>query len=178
MTNGTALQVVVDQTLSGMTVTPGNAGILDGDGRQFSATGIDQFGDDMALSGVKWSRSGDTGEIGEDSGYYSAPQTCEDTDLTITANYDGPLGTADGSTLRHRLPMLACFVHSVHLDASSTDYADECADKRQRSHDNILRFIGSWRSIHSEHLLEPPHDRPQSDIRLFPPATAVGWQHE
>ena len=57
--------VTVQQTLTGITIAPGDAAVLQGDTQQFSATGFDQFGNDMTTqpSSFTWGE-----EKGEEKG--------------------------------------------------------------------------------------------------------------
>ena len=90
------LYVAVCQTLSSILVTPGDAAVLQGQTEQFSATGIDQFGDDMTLTGVTWSLgSGSVGGISS-GGLYTAPPTVNsDSSFTVSAAAGGKTGMAD-----------------------------------------------------------------------------------
>jgi hypothetical protein len=73
-TSGT-VSVTVDQTLTDIDVTPGDAAMMQGDTRQFTATGIDQFGDEMTdPPEFTWALgSGGVGSITLNGGLYTAP---------------------------------------------------------------------------------------------------------
>ena len=57
--------------LSGLTITPGFTRVITGATQQYSATGIDQYGNACALGTIAWKLSGNTGTLGS-AGLYSA----------------------------------------------------------------------------------------------------------
>jgi autotransporter-associated beta strand protein len=97
------LNVIVNQTLSGIVVTPADAAVLYGQSRQFSATGLDQFGDAKTLTGVSWSLgAGGVGNINS-SGLYTAPAVGAGATFTVTASCAGMSGTANVALTPGRL---------------------------------------------------------------------------
>ena len=67
------VKLTVNQTLSSIEVTPGDAAMLYDSTRDFTASGFDQFGDNMTTQPTfDWSVSGDGGSI-TTSGHYTAP---------------------------------------------------------------------------------------------------------
>ncbi len=87
-----SLHVTVNQTLTSIEVTPGDAAITRGDTKQFTATGIDQFGDEMQLDDVTWSVSGG-GSIS--NGLYTSTTTGDEATYAITATFGEKTGTAN-----------------------------------------------------------------------------------
>ncbi len=85
-----SVTVVVSQVFTGLSVTPANAAVAGGNTQPDVATGIDQFGNSMAVPTVTWSVSGG-GTIDPNSGIFSASQTGGT--YTITATSGSILGT-------------------------------------------------------------------------------------
>jgi hypothetical protein len=91
------VNVTVDQTQNGVTVDPTDSGVLMGQVRHFTATAIDQFGDDMQTqpSSFTWSLGlGGVGEI-DTTGVYTAPESGDDASFTISASSGGFAGSAN-----------------------------------------------------------------------------------
>jgi hypothetical protein len=88
------VSVSVEQTLTSVEVTPGAAGMLQGQTRQFTATGRDQFRDEMTTQPTfGWSVDG-VGNISS-SGLYTAPASGDETASSITVSATGLEATAD-----------------------------------------------------------------------------------
>ena len=85
------LDITVNQVLSGVVVTPDAAAMLAGQTQQFTASGADQFGNDMTIS-PDWTVSG-SGTISPEGVYTAAAGSGETTD-TVTASVDGQSATA------------------------------------------------------------------------------------
>jgi hypothetical protein len=76
--------VTVDQTLTSISVTPGTTTLGSDGTQQFTATGIDQFGNAMATQPTfTWSNSG-TGSV-NDTGLYTAPAAAGSDAVTATS---------------------------------------------------------------------------------------------
>jgi plastocyanin len=83
-TVNSSVNVNVEQTLTGITVSPANTDIDINGAQQFTAAGSDQFGNTMATPPtVAWTNSG-AGSIGT-SGIYTAPATGGSDTITATA---------------------------------------------------------------------------------------------
>ncbi|HQU41359.1 MAG TPA: fibronectin type III domain-containing protein, partial [Pirellulales bacterium] len=86
--------VTVQQTLTGINVTPHDTAILEGGNQQFLATAVDQFGNNMQFQpDFTWSVSG-PGTISS-NGWYFAPSSGAATTFTVSASSGGNNGTAN-----------------------------------------------------------------------------------
>ena len=88
--------VTVNQTLTGIVIIPGDAAVVAGQARQFSAKAVDQFGDDMQdQPSFAWSLgAGGAGSV-DTSGLYTAPSTVGGATFTVIASAGGKSGTAN-----------------------------------------------------------------------------------
>ena len=97
-----SVTVVVDQTLTRITVSPANADIHENSTQQFAAVGYDQFGAAMATEpAFAWASS--IGSIGASSGLYTSPGTSGS--AAITASSDGITGSQN-ITITNQAPRL------------------------------------------------------------------------
>ena len=120
-----SVSVIVDQTLTSITVSPASVSIPIGLSQPFSATGFDQFGDPLSVQPV-FTWSVDAGSLGnvDAAGVYTAPSTPTASDIvratsgsksgTATVNVvylkgdfnlDGHLNVLDISAMLARLPI-------------------------------------------------------------------------
>jgi hypothetical protein len=75
LTATSSVTVSVDQTLTKLAVTPGNASLPDGTSQQFAATALDQFGKSLATQpSFSWSVMSGIGVINS-GGMYTAPSS-------------------------------------------------------------------------------------------------------
>jgi hypothetical protein len=88
------VNVTVQQTFTGIRVSPASATVVDGGTKQFTASAIDQFGAAMASQpSFSWSvAAGGAGAI-DSTGVYTAPAAGSGTD-TVQASAGGVTGTA------------------------------------------------------------------------------------
>ncbi|MDZ4850143.1 MAG: fibronectin type III domain-containing protein [Pirellulaceae bacterium] len=85
----------VQQTLTGINVTPHDAAVLKGTTRQFAATAVDQFGNNMTnQTSFTWAANGGVGSINA-SGLYAAPSSGNDSSFTVSASSGGKTGSAN-----------------------------------------------------------------------------------
>ena len=108
ITNGTTIfetvQVTVNQTLTSMTVSPSSANLNYGGTTQFSALGVDQFGNSMTASQLTWGVSSGGGSI-QNNGRYTAPTAA--TTATITAIASNPSITSSATvTVTNSAPVI------------------------------------------------------------------------
>ncbi len=88
-----AVTVVVNQSLTSITISPGSITVAENGQEQFTATADDQFGNPMATEpAVTWSVSSGGGTVGATTGLYKAPAAAGS--ATITAIADGISGKA------------------------------------------------------------------------------------
>ncbi len=89
------MTVIVNQTLTSISVSPGNVTLVDHSQQQFQATGLDQFGQKMASqpNNDTWSIAG--GGVGSvnNNGQYTAPNSGTGS-ATVQATSGGITGTA------------------------------------------------------------------------------------
>jgi Carbohydrate binding module (family 6)/Malectin domain/Fibronectin type III domain/Bacterial Ig-like domain (group 2) len=92
------VSVTVNQTLTGIKVSPGDAPVPDGTMQQFTASELDQFGDPLtAQQPILWSiESGGAGTINSSTGLYTAPASGNGS-ATIQAVSGAVFGTATAS---------------------------------------------------------------------------------
>jgi hypothetical protein len=74
LSSTSSTNVIVDQTLTGLTLSPASANVAENADEQFSATATDQFGNPMSTPALLWSVRSGTGFIGS-SGLYTAAAT-------------------------------------------------------------------------------------------------------
>lgn len=119
------VSVTVDQTLTGLVVSPGNVTLADGSTQQFTATAEDQFGQAMATQpSFTWTLTAGSGTLGS-NGLYTAPST--GTGSATMQAADGSL-SATGSVTFGSAPAapsnLSAAVISTHqVNLSWTDNA-------------------------------------------------------
>jgi K319-like protein len=96
------VDVNVQQTFTGINITPHDAAVLTGTTRQFAAAAIDQFGNEITnyQSSVNWAVDGGVGSIGS-NGLYTAPPTGNDTSFTVSASSNGKTGWANVAVKRN-----------------------------------------------------------------------------
>lgn len=88
------VNVTVEQTLTSIAITPGDATIVQGTKRRLTATALDQFGDELENQPTfAWQAVGGAGTI-DSSGLYSAPFGGDGWTSTINAYSGGNAGTA------------------------------------------------------------------------------------
>lgn len=94
-----SVNVTLGQTLTGIQVSPPSVTVAVGGTQQFSAVGIDQFGQAIGgtVSGATWSMTG-AGSINASSGLYTAPATLNATSATVTV-HSGSLTANSAVTL-------------------------------------------------------------------------------
>ncbi|HSV16148.1 MAG TPA: LamG domain-containing protein, partial [Tepidisphaeraceae bacterium] len=94
-TTSSSVSVVVNQTLSNVTVTPGSPTISNNATQSFNATGRDQFGALMAAAPTfAWTiDSGGVGSVDPSTGLYTAPASGPGS-ATVRATSGGKSGTA------------------------------------------------------------------------------------
>jgi hypothetical protein len=115
--------VTIAQTLSGIQVTPGAVNLAVGGAQQFTAAGIDQFGqpDSAGVGKVTWSMTG-AGSINATSGLYTAPTATSPTGATITATAGGFTSTATVTLITAFMgikdPTLSSLTQSLDADGS------------------------------------------------------------
>lgn len=114
--------VNVLQTLSGVAVTPTTASMVVSTTQQFSATGLDQFGDAMSGSTFGWLVTSGSGTIGS-SGLYTAPSA------TGTATVQAQAGSLYASATVTITPIVdtyqaesATFGGGVSIDTNNSGY--------------------------------------------------------
>jgi Fibronectin type III domain len=96
LTATSTVDVTVQQTFTSIDVTPGNAGVLAGSTRQFAATALDQFGNDMTdQPSFTWAVVGGVGSINSSSGLYTAPASGDDLMFNVSAASGGKTGLAN-----------------------------------------------------------------------------------
>jgi hypothetical protein len=87
-----SVSVTVNQTLTSITVSPATATVRLGGQKQFSATGLDQFGAALAAQpSFTWSAT--SGQV-DSTGLYTAPNSGQGTTVTVRASAAGVSGTA------------------------------------------------------------------------------------
>ena len=93
------VSTTVEQTTTSVVVTPGDAAVLEGDTQQFTATALDQFGDELEYqpAGFAWSASGGVGSIDNNTGLYTAPSTGKGGDSSFTVTAVDPDSGVSGS---------------------------------------------------------------------------------
>ncbi|HEX3359168.1 MAG TPA: hypothetical protein VHS31_19470 [Tepidisphaeraceae bacterium] len=112
---GGIVQVIVNQTLTGIAIAPGASSISPGASQQFSAIAMDQFGLPMVSQpSFLWSVSSGVGGI-DSSGYYSAPLT--GTSATIQAATGGKTGSATLSIV-NQSPIISTSVGAATSDSA------------------------------------------------------------
>ena len=105
LTVTSSASVTVNQTLTGVTVTPGNATLSNGATQQFRAVALDQFGQVLATQPTfTWSDPGTIPGSISASGLYAAPSSGTGTD-TVYATAGGITGTA-AVTITARPPVI------------------------------------------------------------------------
>jgi hypothetical protein len=141
-----SVSVTVNQTLAGMTVTPGKATLGDGGKQQFTASAVDQFGSAMAAQPT-WSWSLAAGGLGtvSSTGMYTAPSTGSGT-VTVQVSGGGLSGTASvtvGSAPAAPSNLVARLISSRQVGLTWTDNSNnETGFVIQRSTNG-----GAWTQI-------------------------------
>ena len=118
--SGGRVTVTVVQALSGLSVTPGSVTVSTGGSQQFTAAGVDQFGQSEAISAATWSITG-SGAVNTTSGLYTAP--AQQTSATVTAQAGGfsahaTVTVSTGGFLTLKDPALASLTKSLDADGS------------------------------------------------------------
>ena len=117
--SGGRVTVTVAQFLSGLGVTPGSVTVSTGGSQQFTAAGVDQFGQSVAISAATWSITG-SGAVNA-SGLYTAP--AQQTSAMVTAQAGGfsahaTVTVSTGGFLTLKDPALASLTKSLDADGS------------------------------------------------------------
>ncbi len=118
--SGGRVTVTVAQALSGLSVTPGSVTVSTGGSQQFTAAGVDQFGQSEAISAATWSITG-SGAVNATSGLYTAP--AQQASATVTAQAGGfsahaTVTVSTGGFLTLKDPALASLTKSLDADGS------------------------------------------------------------
>jgi len=130
------VSVTVQQTLTGITISPEDAALAPGQNRLFTATAIDQFGNDMTTQpSFTWSvGSGGVGTISS-TGSYTAPSSASSTTFAISASAGGKSGTASVAVKRNRrvvnfneFPSATASRSSGNWVITGTEITDQYAD--------------------------------------------------
>jgi PKD repeat protein len=99
-----SVNVTVDQTLTSITVVPGNSSLNENQAEQLTATGYDQFGNAMATQPTfSWSATG--GSI-DSTGLYNSPGALSAGTYTITAT-SAPISASATVTVADAAPTVA-----------------------------------------------------------------------
>ena len=117
--------VTVNQTLSSLVVSPGNATVADGSTQQFTATAKDQFGNAMSNQpSFTWTLSSGSGTLGS-TGLYTAPSSGTAT-ATVQAAANGLSATASvtfGSAPAAPANLTAMVISTHQVNLAWTDNA-------------------------------------------------------
>jgi hypothetical protein len=116
-----AVNIVVAQTLSGLTVTPANAVVPTGGTQAYAVAGVDQFAQPLAVGGATWSVAG-TGVSIDAAGLLTA--TAATGAFTVTATAGALSASVGGTVADQSAPTLATAAsRKTHGGAGTFDLA-------------------------------------------------------
>ena len=104
LTTTSTVDVVVDQTITSISVSPGDASVRQNRTQQFTATAKDQFGNTVSNAAITWSVQPNGGTIGA-TGLYTAPGTLGA--YTVTATAGAASGVANVTVIEDPAPTVA-----------------------------------------------------------------------